>query len=88
MTAGQAFVESSRRHRRCSSWGRSYGHAAVTLARVVGWRTVVVDGRPRFATASASDADTEDRHPIEIVGAMPLIEHGLVLVARLVRCRC
>jgi xanthine dehydrogenase accessory factor len=63
------------------------GHVAmplVALARVVGWRTVVVDGRPRFATRERFPDADEVRVgiPSEIVRTMPLIPAtALVLVA-------
>jgi xanthine dehydrogenase accessory factor len=85
MAAGRAFVEVFTPPSTLLIVGA--GHVAmplVTLARVVGWRTVVVDGRPRFATRERfPDADdVRVGIPSEIVAAMPLIPStALVLVA-------
>ncbi len=63
------------------------GHVAMpltTLARVLGYRTVVVDGRPRFATRERFPDVDELRVgiPSELVRASPLIAStALVLVA-------
>jgi xanthine dehydrogenase accessory factor len=63
------------------------GHVAmplVTLARVLGFRTVVVDGRPRFATRERFP-DVDDLKvgiPSELVQGIPLVAStALVLVA-------
>ncbi len=63
------------------------GHVAmplVTLARILGFRTIVVDGRPRFATRERfPDADRlEVGIPSEVVKSVPLTPAtALVLVA-------
>ena len=63
------------------------GHVAmplVTLARVLGFRTVVVDGRPRFATRERFP-DVDDLRvgiPSELIEGIPLVAStALVLVA-------
>jgi xanthine dehydrogenase accessory factor len=63
------------------------GHVAmplVTLARTLGFRTIVIDGRPRFATRERFP-DVDDLRigiPSELVQAVPLIATtALVLVA-------
>jgi len=63
------------------------GHVAmplVTLARVLGFRTVVVDGRPRFATRERFP-DVDDLKigiPSELIQGIPLVAStALVLVA-------
>ena len=63
------------------------GHVAmplVTLARTLGYRTVVVDGRPRFATPERFPDVDELRVgiPSEVVAGYPLLPStALVLVA-------
>ena len=63
------------------------GHVAMpltTLARTLGYRTVVLDGRPRFATAERfPDVDElKIGIPSELIGAYPFIPStALVLVA-------
>ncbi len=63
------------------------GHVAmplVTLARVLGYRTAVIDGRPRFATRERFP-DVDDLHvgiPSELIDRYPLVASAaLVLVA-------